>query len=362
MDHLSAPRPVERPPRPTRRTFLTLTAIVPALAACGGPTDPGAPNRGGAPVTTGAGTPPPLPTLRIRHPQNLAFAAPFQLIESQGVLGQFATTVDVGQWSTPDMLRSMLLNGESEVTAVPTYVGANLANRGIDVAMAAVVVWGLLWLVGPEDADPTWDSLRGQRVMVPFPNDMPDLVFRYLAAANGLTPGQDFQIEYLAQPPEVVSRLATGKGTWAVLPEHTATLALNQTKQNGQPVGRVLDLQQEWASATGAGPRIPQAGIVVPTSLAQERPALLGAILDELERAVQVVNAAEPSTVTALAEGSGVPEPVVKDVIPRLNLQVVPAAQAREELEQFFTNLATLSEDIIGGGLPAAEFYLDDPR
>lgn len=348
-----------------RRQFALLTLLAPALAACSGegapppvtPATPG-PTTNGAP----AASPERLEVLSIRHPQNLAFSAPFTLIDSEGRLGEIARNLDVDVWTSPDVLRSLLVNDESDVTAVPTYVGANLANRGVEVRMAAVVVWGLLWLIGPEGSPPHWENLRGQRVMVPFPNDMPDLVFRYLAAAHGLPPGQDFTIEYYAQPPEVVSRLVSGEGSWGVLPEHTATVTLAQASQNGQDLGRVLDLQEEWASATGSGPRIPQAGIVVPRTLAEDRPDVVGAVLDELERAVAAVNRGSAATISALSEASGVPAPLVEQVIPRLNLEVVPAGQARPELETFYTELATLSPDIIGGGLPGASFYLDDPR
>ena len=347
--------------RLNRRRLLAAAATVPVLAASGSlsrnvfaQATPGA-------SPTGSDLPP-LDKLRIRHPNTLAFAAPFLLVDTDGVLSTYANEVDVAEWSSPETLRPMLVNGESEVTAVPTYVGANLYNRGIDVRMAAVVVWGLLWVLGPEGTAPDWESLRGQTIMVPYPNDMPDLVFRYLATSNGLTPGEDFQVEYYAQTPEVVARLVAGKGNWAVLSEHAATLAISQAQQNDISLGRVLSLQEEWGAATGTEPRIPQAGIVVPGWLADERPALLGAVLDELEQAVATVNAAQPETVAILSEGTGVPEPVVQDVIPRLNLDVVPGADAREELERFYTELSTLSPDIIGGKLPDASFYLEDPR
>lgn len=369
-----------------RRTLGTLTiALALVAAACGSDSDSSATTTGAASQTTAvattepdepATTPPapstapvateapaePLSELRIYHPETLAFAAPFTLIDPDGPLGDVADKITVDVWTTPDILRSVLVNGNSDVTAVPSYVGANLANRGVDVQLAAVVVWGLLWVIGPDGTEPTWDSLRGQTVMVPFQNDMPDLVFQYLAKANGLTPGVDFTIEYYAQPPEAVARLVQGAGTWAVLPEHVATVALAQAGQNGHALTRVLDMQQEWAAATGTSPRIPQAGIVVPTALAAERPDVIAAVLDELERTVALVNAAAPETVARLSEASGVPEPIVTQVIPRLNLDVVPAAEAREELERFYTELATLSPDIIGGGLPDASFYLADPR
>ena len=305
--------------------------------------------------------PEPLAELRIYHPETLAFAAPFTMLDPAGPLAGVTDAVSLNVWNTPDVLRSILVNSETEVAAVPSYVGANLYNRGVDLHMAAVVVWGLIWLVGPEGTPADWESLRGQTVMIPFPNDMPDLVFRFLAAANGLTPGEDFELEYYAQPPEIIGRLATGGGTWAVLPEHVVTLALAKAKQNDQAVGRVFDLQAEWAAATGSSPRIPQAGIVVRGELA-DRPEVVAALLDALEASVAVVNAAEPDTLAALSEASGVPPPVIGQVIPRLNLEVVPAAEAQAELEEFFGELASLSPDIIGGGLPDAAFYLADPR
>lgn len=344
----------------TRRLGATVVVLAVVLAACGSGGGEATPDTAAAP---GRSTTAPLDVLTIRHPETLAFAAPFTVLPSDGPLDAVARKTDVGTWSTPDVLRSLLVNGRSDVTAVPTYVGANLYNKGIDVRMAAVVVWGLLWVVGPDGSAKSWDSLRGQTVMVPFRDDMPDLVFRRLALENGLEPGRAFKVEYYAQPPEVVQRLVAGKGKWAVLPEHVATLALAGAGRQGRSLGRILDLQAEWATATDAGsPRIPQAGVVVPGKLARERPDVVRAVVEALVRSVALVNEAAPATVAELAEFSGLPAPVVAEVIPRLNLDVVPAADAREELERFFEELAELNPDIIGGRLPDRSFYLGATR
>ena len=53
---------------------------------------------------------------------------------------------------------------------------------------------------------------------------------------------------------------------------------------------------------------------------------------------------------------------MVKNVIPRLQLEMVPAQKAKTELEDFYTRLTTLSPDIVGGTMPADDFYLADPR
>ena len=49
-------------------------------------------------------------------------------------------------------------------------------------------------------------------------------------------------------------------------------------------------------------------------------------------------------------------------MIPRLQLDMVPAQKAKTELEDFYTRLTTLSPDIVGGTMPADDFYLADPR
>lgn len=345
-------------------TLLTVALV--ASTACGstGGTS-SSESAGGSSSSATAGEPAasqaPLDELRIHHPETLAFAAPFSLISDDGPLSKVADDISDNVWSTPDELRGLLTSGRSDVTAVPTYVGANLANKGVDVKMAAVTVWGLLYLIGPDGVAQDWDALRGQTVMMPFPNDMPDLVFRTVAEANGLVPGEDFEIENYATPQEAVMRLVTGKGQWAVLPEHVATVALAKAGDQGNDLQRVMNLQDEWAEISGGSTRIPQAGIIVSSQVAA-RTDVLAALLDELETAVATVNAADADTVAELADTFDLPESVVADVIPRLNLDVVPAAEARDELETFFEALAENNPDIIGGKLPPTSFYLADPR
>ncbi len=342
-----------------------LTAALLASTACGSSNDSSSDTSAGPSTTATAGGPAttraPLEELRIHHPETLAFAAPFSLIGDDGPLSKVAEKITDATWSTPDELRGLLTSGRSDVTAVPTYVGANLANKGVDVKMAAVTVWGLLYLIGPDGATHDWNALKGQTILMPFPNDMPDLVFRTVAEANGLDLDRDITIENTATPQEAVMRLVRGKGEWVVLPEHVATVALATAGKQGHDLQRVMNLQDEWAEISGGSARIPQAGLVVSSKIA-ERTDVLAALLDELDAAVATVNAADGDTVAALADTFDLGEDVVADVIPRLNLEVVPAAEVRNELETFFETLAEHNPDLIGGKLPDAGFYLADPR
>lgn len=43
-----------------------------------------------------------------------------------------------------------------------------------------------------------WSDLRGQTVALPLKGDMPDIVFRTLAKANGLDPDRDLTLQYVS--------------------------------------------------------------------------------------------------------------------------------------------------------------------
>ncbi|MDR5000485.1 hypothetical protein RGW91_16300 [Brevibacillus parabrevis] len=131
--------------------------------------------------------------LTIQAPVGISLSSPiYKMIEDKS-LSPFAENVEYKPWKTPDELRARISSGQAEVSAVPTYVGANLYNRGMDVKLINTLIWGILYMIGPDGEAVSWDSLRGQTVHVPFKGDMPDLVFRYLLKKKQSRPDQRCQ-------------------------------------------------------------------------------------------------------------------------------------------------------------------------
>lgn len=192
---------------------------------------------------------------------------------------------------------------------------------------------------------------------------MPDLVFRYLLGQKGWNAETDLSITpYTDGPGAALNALLTGDVEYAVLPEHPASVSLARGEQQGLSLERTVNLQELWAEVTGGEARFPMAGLVMPQALTDDRPELVGAVLNELEAAVADVNGASDATVQKVSEANDVPVPVVKEVIPRLQLEIVPARAAKDALEDFYTRMSTLNPDIVGGSLPADDFYVADPR
>lgn len=295
-----------------------------------------------------------LEKLTIQAPLGISIASPIYHILEQHMLDPYVDEVIYSPWKSPDELRARLTSGQADVSAVPSYVGANLYNRGIEVKLLNVMIWGILYVVGPEGEAVDWESLRGQTVYVPMKGDMPDLVFRYLLTKNGLDPSKDLKLEYVSASQELVALLASGKAKYAVIPEHLATMATKKVKNTS----KVMNLQEEWAKATGQPARIPQAGILVSDKLIKENPELVVALQQAFEQSVSYLNDSPQEAAKEIIKyQEGLTTELITELIPSLNLQFVSAQDAKTELEFFYKELSVLSPEIIGGKLPDEDFY-----
>ncbi|WP_057763463.1 ABC transporter substrate-binding protein [Cytobacillus praedii] len=301
-----------------------------------------------------------LNELTIQAPMGISIAAPIYKVVDDNNLDEFTNQLIYMPWKNPDELRARISADQADISAVPTYVGANLYNRGMDVKLMNVLIWGILYVVGPDGEQVSWEQLKGQTIHVPFKGDMPDLVFQYLLNKNGIDTTKDIKIEYVSSPQEIVQLMIADKATFAVVPEHVATLSVVKGKQEGKNLAKIMNLQEEWKKATGRDSYIPQAGILVSNSLIEEQPELVKEIQNQFEQSVQFINE-NPSEAAAIINKTNedVPKPIIEQVIPSLNLQFVSAKDAKDDLEFFFNELSTLSPEIIGGKLPDAGFYYE---
>jgi NitT/TauT family transport system substrate-binding protein len=264
-------------------------------------------------------------------------------------------------WKDPDQLRAWLARAEVMLTATPTNVAANLYNRGVPLVLMNVNVWGTLGMLGLAGKGPlsAIEDLAGRHVGVPWHGDMPDLVFRYLLGKAGMKVGRDLSVSYQSSPFETVQMFVAQRLDAAVLPEPMRTATRLQAVQYGLQ-SRELDLQQEWARFTGNPVGLPQAGVLCRRELLDQHPQQVAALQAAIGRAVDWVMAAPEQAALLGAEKSPLSRQVFEGAIPRTRIRMVPAADARPQLEQFFTALTELSSGFIGGKLPDDHFYLPD--
>jgi NitT/TauT family transport system substrate-binding protein len=294
----------------------------------------------------------PLPELVLLGPPATPSVVAAQAVES-GALRALAERVSFRTWRTPDEIRAGFASGKTVASIVPTYVAANLYNRGLGVRLVNTMTDGVLYVCATDPSLDALAKLKGRKLAVPFRNDMPDHLLATAARGVGLEPGRDFAIEYTGTPPEAMQLLLAGRVEAALLQEPGATAAIMQGTRAGKRVERVIDLQKAWAAATGGPSAVPQAGLAVSAAFAQaagaEGLAALNAALAEAATWVR----ANPASAGNLE----LPAPVIERSIPYSNLTVRTASAARPALLALFKTLAERDPGILGGKLPDDGFF-----
>lgn len=310
-----------------------------------------------APVVRAAAAPSRLPELTLWGPPAGPSVTLVHAIAS-GVLRPVADKVIFKAWRSPDELRAGLTSGTMQTFVLPTQSAANLFNKGLGVRLVNVLTNGLLYLVSADASLTSVAALKGRTVAVPFRNDTPELIFRRLLAAERLAPDTDVALQFTGTPMEAIQLLITGRADAALLPEPAATAAMLRAGQAGKTVSRVIDIQKAWDAATGLGPALPQAGLGVSAAFLESHASVVEALHEALVGATASVNADPARAASDAAAPLGLPWPVIETAIPYSNLVAIRASQARPALETVFRAVSEFDPKIIGGKLPAADFYL----
>ena len=312
-------------------------------------------------VVTGTASAQKLPRLTLAGP-SAAVSNPLIHMVDSGALADLADVVEFVPWRDPDQLRVMALDGRADVLAMPSNVAANLYNRGAKLRLLNVSTWGVLWLVSRDPALKSLADLRGKELAMPFRGDMPDIVFQLLAEQQGLDVRKDLSLRYVASPIDAMQLLVMRRVDHALLAEPAVSMALRKTGSFPLSViapelHRSVDLQQEWGRVFERPARIPQAGIAVMGAL-RDRPDVIARIEAEYARSLAWCRANAESCGKAVAARIDMLSPeAVADSIAVSQLEAVPAADARAELEFMFGHLLRKNPALVGGKLPDDGFY-----
>ncbi len=278
-----------------------------------------------------------------------------------GALNDIAHKMEFKLWKNPDQMRALALKGDVDFIATPTNVAANLYNKGADIRLLNVSIWGVLWMVSRDDSLKTIADFKGKEIAMPFREDMPDIVFSKLAEASGLDPKKDFKLRYVANPLDAMQLLVMRRVDHALLAEPAVSMALRKTKSFPMKViapdlYRSTDLQQEWGKLLKRKTQIPQAGMAV---INKDLPKhVIQRFTEEYKKATQwcLDNPDEAGKIVAEKIDLLTPE-AVSDSIKVSQFKDVSAKEARKELEYFFSVLHSKTPALIGGKLPDDNFY-----
>lgn len=301
--------------------------------------------------------------------EKIVVAAPFATVShpvlrmiDTNALGDVARKVEFRLWKNPDELRAMVLRGDVDFAAVPTNTAAILYNKGVDIKLVNVSIWGILAMLSRDDNLKTLNDYKGKEVVVPFRADMPDLVLEALLKEQGIDKKEDIKLRYVASPIDAMQMLILRRVDHALLAEPAISIALRKTKSFpisvvAPELFRSVDLQEEWARVYRSEAALPQAGIAALGETARDG-QLIQRFLEEYDKALawyqshpEEAGELVVKTLPMLqAEG-------VADSIAHVNIKSVRASDARKQIETFFEVMQREDPKIVGGRLPDAGFY-----
>jgi len=279
----------------------------------------------------------------------------------ENALKDVAKEVEFKLWKNPDELRALIIRGDVDFVAVPTNTAAILNNKGIDIQLLNVSVWGILGMISRDDSLKSLKDFKGKKVAVPFRADMPDIVFTELLKRQGINPKKDMELMYVASPIDAMQMLILRRVDHALLAEPAISVALRKTKSFpislvAPDLYRSVDLQDEWAKVFNTSKDVPEAGVAVLGRMTNKH--VIERFLQEYDKSLKwYMSHPKLAGVMVANEIDLLSEDGVADSIAHIRMKSVRADKAKEKLEFFFDILKDANPKSIGGRLPDAPFY-----
>ncbi|WP_204319004.1 ABC transporter substrate-binding protein [Pelistega ratti] len=285
-------------------------------------------------------------------------ALPSMIIGIAAVQGQLAKQMDVSlkTWRSPDQLRAGVASGQFKVMMSPSNVGVNLANQGQRVGMINILTKGIINIVSKQAINQPQD-LIGKKVLIPFKNDMLDIVLHALLKKLNID-SQKIAITYTATPPEAVGLFLNKDFDAVLLPEPMASASILKGKTMGINVVRSFNLTQAWGEAFNTQAMIPQAGIIADIDYFQQHQEQFELFHQDLQAALAWANNNPQSAAQIGKNYMPAPVPALVQSLPYANLTVTKSRDIKTELMQFYEELMRFNPKLLGGKLPSDDFFL----
>ena len=261
--------------------------------------------------------------------------------------------------ASPDEVTPAIAQGTADIAAVPANLASVLYQK-TDGGVQALTIntLGVLYLVENGNQIQNISDLKGKTIYASGKGATPEYALNYILKENGLTPGEDVQIEWKSEHTECVAALAEHEDAIALLPQPFVTTA--QSKNDSLRVA--LDLTEEWDNlqkGNGGNSSLVTGVTVVRTEFAQEHPDIVEDFMERYQESVTFVNDHTEEAAKLIGDYDIVPEEIAKKALPECNIVYIDGAEMKEKLSGYLEVLEQENPQAVGGALPADEFYYD---
>lgn len=269
--------------------------------------------------------------------------------------------------TAPEQAVAAITNGSADIAAVPTNLAAVLHKKTEGkVQVLAINTMGVLHILANGENIEKVTDLKGKTIYTSGQGANPEYILKYVLERNGLTPGQDVKIEFVADNDALATLMINGTAKIAMVPEPKAAAVLMQNKD----VKRVLNMTAEWYKKDG---KIPPANelegslvmgcVIARTEFVEKNPQVIRDFLAEYKTSIESATADVAATAALCETYKIIPNAkIAQAAIPHCGLTYIDALDLRRTLHAYYNVLYGYDPASIGGAIPGVDFYYYDKQ
>lgn len=244
-------------------------------------------------------------------------------------------------------------NKEADIAAVATNVASTLYNKtNGGISVLAVNTEGVLTVVAKGEEVTSLKDLKGKTVYTTGQGANPEYIINHLLKENGLTAGTDVDLQFVAQPAELVAKVVQNEKAIVIAPQPVATTIT--VKDTNAKI--VIDINEEWSKVSDTD--LVMGCIIARNEFIKENPEVVKTFLKEYEKSINAVNGDITKT-AELCEKYGVisPAKIAEKAIPYCHIVFENGKEMKNSLSAYLQFLFNSNPKSVGGKLPADDFY-----
>ena len=259
-------------------------------------------------------------------------------------------------YASSDEVTPLISQDEVDIAALPANLASVLYNNTDGgVQTIAINTLGVLYICEQGDSVQTVADLAGKTIYASGKGSTPEYALEYILEGNGLTVGEDVQVEWASEHSEALAQLLNDSDGVAMLPQPFVTTAQMQNDS----IRVALDLTEEWdALQTGDETSSLITGVaIVRTAFAEEYPEVVDTFLEHYAESVEFVNDNVEEAAELVGSYDIMTAEVAEVALPECNIVCITGDDMKDQLSGYLEVLAGQNSEAVGGAVPDDDFY-----
>lgn len=257
--------------------------------------------------------------------------------------------------SVPQDIAAKLTQGSVDIAALPTNLAVSLYNKTSGgVKLLAVNTLGVLHILENGDTVHSIADLKGKTIYSTGQGANPEYVLNYVLEKNGLTPGVDVTVKFIAENDVLSAQMASGEITLALVPEPQVSVITTKNPA----VRAAINMNDAWDAVADEGSKLMMGCVAVRTEFLEKNKAAVDAFLSDYAASIAAATADVQKTAELCKEHRILPNAAIAaKAIPNCALTFVAGAEMKAQIKGYYDVLFAANPKSIGGKLPADDFY-----